>query len=580
MGPPQHTVTSLPLIIVRFTVTAIALICLATCRCPAADWELLPGRENDVELTVQGSTIDILTTGADPYVVGRWDRTRRSNDRVLQLEYFCSDPIDSFEGFFGPPISEASRIDLPTLPVAQGWQTYVVDLESILKRPLPKTANVFRFDLGSAAGNRLRIRNVQLRPLTESERRQMDTEDERRREKVARAARIHDYLEQSFDHKLDVRVERDSVIISIRQPDPAPFAHDPARYELSEFAPQHSIGDAPPPRCEDFQVGSSDRSLVLTVPRLVDGRDRLHSGWQIRLAETGSALTARHFASKIDPSSADYASERPRPKSQKGLSGFARRGPESDLLELGIHGVTINLVLNRFLSTTPGPGKTAIDVSGPDVYFDSRLLASHDQLIDFARQHDIVVSAIVLIPRSHRSADQTPLVHPQSDGGVYAMPDLDTERGVKIYGHLLDRIAQRYRNADHSPGAITNWIAHNEVDFHPVWTNMGRQPRAVFTETYYRSMRMIHNAAVAHNPHARVFASLTHHWAVPLDGSRGPEDGSWAQLAHEKSSRRCSATANWKGTLLGALPTIPIPRACLPRWHGKTTTSATISTLH
>jgi hypothetical protein len=511
------------LIVLGFTAATIVLTLLAACNCPGADWELLPGLENDVDLTVRGSMIDIRTTGSDPYVVGSWDNTRRDDDRVLQLEYFCSDPIDSFYGYTGPPIRESSRVDLPKLAVAQGWQTYVVDLHAVLKMPLLQSATLFRFDFGGAPNVRLQIRNIQLRPLTPQERREIDAEQNRRREKVSRAARIVEYLEKRFDHQLDVGVEQESVVISMSAPEPASGSLDPPPFELVEFSPQHSIGDAPG-RCQDCQARLSDGRWVFTVPRRVDGRDRLHSGWQIRMTDSGSVLTARHYAARIVPDSTDHATAPARPKSQKGLSGFSRRGPQSDLLELGVHGVTINLVLNRFLSTTPGPGKTAIDVAGPSVYFDDRMLPSHDRLIDFARQHEIVVSAIVLIPRSKRETAQSPLAHPQSDGGVYAMPDLDSPRGVKIYSHVLERIAHRYRNSQRSPGAISNWIAHNEVDFHPVWTNMGRQPRPVCTETYYRSMRMIHNASVAHNPHARVFASLTHHWTVP-------EDGSWGQLA-------------------------------------------------
>ena len=44
-------------------------------------------------------------------------------------------------------------------------------------------------------------------------------------------------------------------------------------------------------------------------------------------------------------------------------------------------------------------------------------------------------------------------------------------------------------------------------------------------------MRMIHNAAKQYNPHARVFASFTHHWVVAEDGS---DQKSWRQLSpHE-----------------------------------------------
>jgi hypothetical protein len=99
------------------------------------------------------------------------------------------------------------------------------------------------------------------------------------------------------------------------------------------------------------------------------------------------------------------------------------------------------------------------------------------------------------------------------------MPDLTTARGVGVYAFVLEKLAERYRDPTSDIGGITNWIAHNEVDFHSVWTNLGKQPRPIATETYYRSMRMIHNAARMHQPEARVFASLTHHWVQNDDGS-------------------------------------------------------------
>ena len=242
------------------------------------------------------------------------------------------------------------------------------------------------------------------------------------------------------------------------------------------------------------------------------------------------------------------------PKSQKGLSAVSRRGPLEELPELGIDAITINLVLNRFLTHQPGGKREPIDVEGPAVYFNPEVFAHYDDLIEFARRHQIVVSAIVLIPRSKQTEHRSPLVHPESDAGVYAMPDLSTERGARIYTFLLDRIAQRYRDSERSPGGITNWIAHNEIDFHPVWTNMGPQPRRVLTETYYRSMRIIDAAARQHNPNARVFASLTHHWVVP-------DDGKWRQLSPKETIESLQRYSQLEGDFPWGVAYHPYPES-------------------
>ena len=126
--------------------------------------------------------------------------------------------------------------------------------------------------------------------------------------------------------------------------------------------------------------------------------------------------------------------------------------------------------------------------------------------MNFCRQHKIVVTAIVLIPRSTQANTQAVLQHPEAEGGVYTMPDLSTARGTVIYGHLLRRIAKLYSNPNQAPGVITNWIAHNEVDYHPVWTNMGKQPDEIYLETYYRSMRMIRTPLHRRNQPRRAHA--------------------------------------------------------------------------
>ncbi|MEM1068180.1 MAG: DUF5722 domain-containing protein, partial [Planctomycetota bacterium] len=162
--------------------------------------------------------------------------------------------------------------------------------------------------------------------------------------------------------------------------------------------------------------------------------------------------------------------------------------------------------------------------TGAAIFFNPAAFDHYDRIMEFARRHELVVSAIVLIPRSKSPKSRSILVHPEADGGIYAMPDLTSPASTSVYLEVLSRIARRYRDPSRSPGGITHWIAHNEIDFHTIWTNMGKQPRSIVTETYYRSMRMIGTVAKRHNPHATVFASLTHHWNVP-------DDDSWQRLS-------------------------------------------------
>ncbi|MCG8653530.1 MAG: DUF5722 domain-containing protein [Pirellulales bacterium] len=530
----------------------------------AAEWELLPAQTHHVELSVEDSEFHIRTTGNDPYLVGRWIGRPGPEDRILELEYFCAQGVRSPTAYYGPPISEASRIDLPDLTIAEGWQTYKVDLHALMAKALPPSARLLRLDLGTQPDVDLRIRGVRIRKPTAKEWEEIARADEIRNRKQGQANRIERYLQQDRTIKLDVEVTKREIVLRF----PAAIARSDANddagdrggqaeaFELIEYLPQDSPGDSAAGRVvrpEQYRTGVEKQQIKIVLPRQVDNWDRLHSAWQVVGQGKPPRDSGRRYPTSIKPWSDDHAKLAARPGTQKGLSGFSGRGPRQDLIDLGIEAITINLALNPFISNTPGPGKQRIHAPGPELYFDPAVFAHYDPLIDFARKHQIIVTAIVLIPRSKHATSRSPLVHPDADGGVYAMPDLSTERGVRIYAHVLDAIARRYRHRQRSPGAITNWIAHNEVDFHPVWTNMGRQPRPVYTETYYRSMRMIHNAARAHNPHARVFASLTHHWVVP-------DDGHWRQLAPREVIETLQQYARLEGDFGWGIAYHPYPQ--------------------
>ena len=165
---------------------------------------------------------------------------------------------------------------------------------------------------------------------------------------------------------------------------------------LVEYPADVQINEAGITLPSALKLKQNQFSVVL--PRRVGSRDRLYSGWRIKATkrqdEQDAFLSARHFANdfKINNVTANAPL---RPKNQKGLSGFSSRGPKSDLHELGIKAVTINLVLNRFISNSGGPGREAIPSPGPPIYFNTSAFTALDQLVNHCRQHDIIVTAIV-----------------------------------------------------------------------------------------------------------------------------------------------------------------------------------------
>lgn len=510
-----------------------------------------PSTTNQVDLSIQADTLTIRTTGHDPYLVWDLPEGLSKNTRVLEFEYFCLEKIDAVSGLLGPPWAERSRFDLPELSIAQGWQVYAVDLLEAAKRVETESATKLRIDCGMRSNARIKIRRMRLRGRTAKEARESALAEMRRQQKISQSLSIANYLGSSFPLEFDrVAIDLDSISVEGRLPSDNV---KPRAWQLVEYPPHESI-DGPGIPCEAPIQFSSDRFQVI-LPRATDNRDRVHSAWRIRESDALNApfLSARHYANVIKPVEGEFATVRPRPASQKGLSGMSTRGPIEELPELGIHAITINLVLSRFLSDRAGEGREKLDVSGPPIYFDSRAFRPYDKLIGFAHRHEIVVSAIVLIPRPRNRAPG-PLVHPEANGGVYSMPDLTSERGANLYGQVLDRIARRYRNTNQDPGGITNWIAHNEVDFHSVWTNMGQQPPEVFLEAYYRSMRMIYGAARSYNPHARVFASLTHHWVVSVEGS-------WKRLAPRSILEQLQRYCQLEGDFAWGVAYHPYPQS-------------------
>ena len=278
--------------------------------------------------------------------------------------------------------------------------------------------------------------------------------------------------------------------------------------------------------------------------------DRLFSRWVIARKSGASLEAASHarYPDAVKPR-ADLPEERP--ISKKGLGGFsAGRSPLSDLDDLGIHSVTVNIVLDGLLRLSPGDGRLPFQFEGRTYFADQGQVAGLDKtMLEAARRH-VIVSAIILVNRAAGIADHAlakALPHPDAIEGHFAMPNVNDPEGWQDYAAGLDFLASRYGRADGRYGRIHHWIMHNEVDAGWEWTNAGHKSVLLFMDLYQKSMRTAYYVARQYDAHAKVFISLTHFWNwtpdkhfylpkemldLLLDFSRAEGDFDWSIAQH------------------------------------------------
>lgn len=515
----------------RLRASAFCWLVLATLSSDAiaTNIRVIPEDCRNVEIAQKGDVFEIRTTSKDAFLVGDLVDVG-PRDRILQMEYFATDGVRGMEVFLGVPFSEQTKASLPPIPVSETWSTYKAEIEPKLANKHLGRSTKIRLDLGVHSGVRLQIRGLHLRPPSADDRRDRLEAKRLERERNVHADQINQYLKQRFPDRIEsVAVSSDAIKLSGKK---LSSEMDTTEVQIFECPPWTDSTQAAVMMAVQSPTDFGSDSWNVTVPRFDGDRDRLHSSW--RLAVNDRWISARRFPTAIQTVGNNHVAKRPVPANQKGLGGLRQSGPLEDLSELGITAVTVNITLSSFLSDRPGPRHERISLvppsltfggdtsEPPPVYFNAAAFDNYDALMNLAREKNFIVTAVVLIPTAGTSTASSSLIHPATDGGAYAMPNLTDWRWTTLYAVVLDRLAKRYSNPSKAPGGITNWIAHNEVDQHRVWTNMGSQPRALVTESYYRSMRMIYNAARTYNPHARVFASLTHSWMVPDDatGSR------------------------------------------------------------
>lgn len=444
-------------------------------------------------------------SGGDPFIVFKRISQEYDPEKlcVLSFEYQSLKSIDEVEGYFGPPISAKQLTSSVSLPESPKWKEGSLNFKLTTKDW--KYSPVLRLDLGTRAGQKFKIRNFKLREVNREEKEDLDRqkaeiERDRKRQEI-----ILESLNAKFPVKIEsVKVKKDSIVISGKKPEGAWF-------ELVEVP----IFNGPLSwnKTAKGKLLDTGKTFSLSLPRFYENRDRLYSRWVVK--GQNKQLSSFHYADEIDDS---RKLKKLIPTSKKGTQASWRPGMMNDLNELGVKNVTVNVLINALVKLQPSSHTEEYNLNGQTFYIDQNQVRNLDQTIGFARDNNIIVSAILLMANKQKGREKEVWEHPDCESGAhYAMPNINSEEGIKYYTAALDFLANRYTREDNKFGRISNWIVHNEVDVGVVWTNAGDKLMESFTELYYRSMRSAHLTTRKYDPHARVFASFTHYWTETVN---------------------------------------------------------------
>lgn len=492
-----------------------ALIAVAPCGAFAFPTPLKHDPSRDFHLEVQqepGGVLSIRTTGGDPQLIFAASPSERirEDSYMLAFEYFCPDGVDGVEIFYQKDRragwSQDRRVDGGSLSRAEAWQPYAINLKMASDGKWTPQDRGFRIDFGRAPGLDLQIRNVHLRAPTAAELRGAEEVQARRDAQEEKAALIDAYLERdSLPARMSsFEVGSDSIELSGQiEADLLAWAR------IIEFLPHEDAWN--PDHGKVLDARPSETSFTLSLPRFVDGYDRIASRFALaRPVGNARALLCRAVWATDVSGAAERDMPRLRPANHKGMGGVTYR-PEifqKDLKDLGITSATINMPLTGMLQRGGGGARIDFTHQGRTWSFNADAINRFDERIKLLTEMDIVVSGILLISR-----DAGVLVHPNYDrAGIYSMANLTDREGADTYRAIVAFLAERYSRSDQKYGWISHWIVFNEVDYGWVWTNMGETPMALYLDAYEKAMRLTYLEARRFNPTAEVFISLTHNW--------------------------------------------------------------------
>ncbi len=479
---------------IALTLAVLALSLLIPAKILAAT-PLELGPHRDVEIARgDGGVSTITITGTTPHF---WSQpaTPPATHTILAFDYFSTSGITSLGVRFRDEEGTMIFANSAPLPLSETWQPFAIELE---QRPSGETR--FHFSLKGKLSEGFQIRNLTLREATPEEVAVRRDREEILDAREADASHFLNYLRDDYTAYIEtVEVKETIVRISGTATDPIQLV------ELPAYTSSHHPSPFPP-----IEINTPEK-FSIEIPRVDPGsqRDRALSRWRLETPDNQIASSSKW------PTQIQSASELPEltAKSQKGIGGVPNIARDDHpLFELGVDHATVNFVLTSLISPEKSPSAMPWDFEGTTYYLNENFLAGKEATIRRLREKNIVLTCILLVGNSSRSQ----MKHPESEArGIFAMPNLTSPAGAKYYRAALAYLTKRYSQ----PGRrISNWVIHNEIDQHGTWTNMGDQPLARYLETYARSARITYHSARLHDPHARVFISLTHHWTKPSIG--------------------------------------------------------------
>ena len=469
---------------------------------------------------------EMSMTGTDPYIfTNSLERTNPADSCILTFQYRCDKEISFLQLFFASTpssgVSEDRSVKVDGIPASQTWKTWKANVsESLVKFAWGKAGNCLRVDFGDKSGIKLYIKGIHFRGMTEQEKQEAEEEEENSKSEAAFENNLKSYLSTLYPSSTSVTsVEAGLTKITVKGNCSASGS-----YSLCEIPPYVDLLKTTK---FEFKTALTDGTFSKEMDRYVerDGfkYDRTLSKWAIvENGDTKDKLVSHaRYATEIASTQQLPAAK---PASKKGLGGYHLGGPESDLDDLGITSITMNVSFVGMMSLSPSGNSIAHEYGGKTYYFDKGSVENYDKTLQAAQKRNIVVAAILLVAPSSSEVGKL-LLHPDyTSRGIYTMPNMTNPESVNCYAAALDFLASRYCQTGSPYGRIHHWIMHNEVDAGLDWTNMGVKPITIYTDTYLKSMRMCYNIARQYDPNTEVFASFTHSWTEAASDSYASRD--------------------------------------------------------
>ena len=473
---------------------------------------LMPENARDATLkSLADGSYEVTATSATPTFDLAFEGTiDPARTHVVAFSYFSTHSTHHVRMEYGAAQDKVQVFEGAGLSHSEGFSSYSTDLGTAPN--WQGEIKILRMGFETLPGTVIQLRNLQLREPTAAEAQMASRKAQAHIEDGALAVSLRQYLTQSFPAMItSIYVSKNTIHIE------GEAENATAPLYLVEVAPYQNVTEL---QTFDYRTllrlnGGKFATDLVRYRTLPDHLyDRVLSKWAVALKVDGKYVLQSHVH-YADEVASQWNLPDEVPQTKKGLGGFHVDGPASDIEDLGITSVTVNIHLD-FLKTAQDQGTIPFSYCGKQYYADEAAIASYDATMRYAAAHKLVVSAILLASQVGNLSQNDPnrvLAYPDADpAGIYAMPNLATEEGLQTYAAVLNFLAERYSRPDKLYGRIHHWIMHNEVDAGWVWTNAGDKSELTFMDLYIKSMRVMYLIARQYNPHSKVFISLTHFW--------------------------------------------------------------------